>query len=95
MRVTPILGIIAVVLIYFTKEPERGEHEGHTGSTSYKEDLKGKDRTHTKIRARTNRYRPYSVKSIDLIFSLLFSAQIFHGIDRLCYQPWVSRALHL
>ncbi|XP_055310032.1 protein spinster isoform X1 [Sitodiplosis mosellana] len=41
LRVTPILGIIAVVLIYFTKEPERGQHEGsHTGSTSYKEDLK-------------------------------------------------------
>ncbi|XP_031641186.1 protein spinster isoform X1 [Contarinia nasturtii] len=40
LRVTPILGIIALVLIYFTKEPERGQHEGsHTTNTSYKEDL--------------------------------------------------------
>lgn len=43
LRVTPILGVIAVVLIYFINEPERGEHEGsHTRNTSYKEDLIGK-----------------------------------------------------
>lgn len=42
LRVTPILGLIAVLLIYFCKEPERGENEGsgHMVATSYKEDLK-------------------------------------------------------
>lgn len=43
LRVTPALGLIAVILIYFLREPERGQHEGHhTGSTSYKQDLIGK-----------------------------------------------------
>lgn len=43
LRVTPILGLIAVILIYFTQEPERGQHEGsHGASTSYTEDLKRK-----------------------------------------------------
>lgn len=41
---TPILGVIAVILIFLTKEPERGQHEGshHMQATSYTEDLKGK-----------------------------------------------------
>lgn len=43
LRVTPFLGLIAVVLIYFSKEPERGQHEGsHTVNSSYKKDLTGK-----------------------------------------------------
>lgn len=48
LRVTPVLGLIAVILIYFLREPERGQHEGHQGRrTSYKEDLIGKS-IHTK-----------------------------------------------
>lgn len=42
LRVTPILGVIAVVLIFLTQDPERGQSEG-TGNmevTSYTEDLK-------------------------------------------------------
>lgn len=40
LRVTPVLGLIAIVLIYFIQEPARGEHEGsHSQSTSYKQDL--------------------------------------------------------
>lgn len=44
LRVTPILGIAAVVLIYMTKDPERGQSEGSHNMevTSYTEDLKGK-----------------------------------------------------
>lgn len=43
LRVTPALGIIAVVLIFLTREPERGQHEGshHLEATSYKDDLIG------------------------------------------------------
>lgn len=43
LRVTPFLGILAVILIYMTKEPERGQSEGshHLEATSYKEDLIG------------------------------------------------------
>lgn len=42
LRVTPILGLIAIVLIFFIQEPARGQHEGnHSGSSSYKEDLIG------------------------------------------------------
>lgn len=43
LRVTPILGLIAVVLIFLTREPERGQSEGshNMATTSYKEDLKG------------------------------------------------------
>lgn len=42
LRVTPFLGLIAVFLIYFCKEPKRGENEGstHMQATSYTEDLK-------------------------------------------------------
>jgi MFS family permease len=42
LRVTPILGAIAVVLIMFIEEPERGQSEGtvHMESTSYIEDVK-------------------------------------------------------
>lgn len=44
LRVTPILGVIAVLLIFVTREPERGQSEGshNMETTSYKEDLKGK-----------------------------------------------------
>lgn len=43
LRVTPFLGILAVVLIYMTREPERGQSEGshNLEATSYKEDLIG------------------------------------------------------
>lgn len=43
LRVTPALGLIAVVLIYLTQEPERGQHEGshHLETTTYREDLIG------------------------------------------------------
>lgn len=43
LRVTPVLGALAIVLIYLTKDPERGESEGthNMEVTSYKEDLKG------------------------------------------------------
>lgn len=43
LRVTPILGLIAVFLIYFINEPERGQHEctNHLRTSSYKEDLIG------------------------------------------------------
>lgn len=43
LRVTPALGIIAVLLIFLTREPERGQHEGshHLEATSYKDDLIG------------------------------------------------------
>lgn len=43
LRVTPILGLIAVALIFITKEPARGQSEGshNLENTSYKEDLKG------------------------------------------------------
>uniref|UniRef100_A0A336M1G7 CSON009778 protein n=1 Tax=Culicoides sonorensis TaxID=179676 RepID=A0A336M1G7_CULSO len=42
LRVTPLLGAIAVILLYFSCEPERGEAEGshHMQATSYKEDLR-------------------------------------------------------
>lgn len=42
LRVTPILGAIAVVLIFMTREPERGQAEGShmLESTSYCEDVK-------------------------------------------------------
>lgn len=44
LRVTPALGLLAVVLIFLTKEPARGQSEGshNLESTSYAEDLKGK-----------------------------------------------------
>lgn len=43
LRVTPILGVIAVFLIFVTREPQRGQSEGshNMATTSYKEDLKG------------------------------------------------------
>lgn len=43
LRVTPALGLLAVILIYLTKEPERGQHESshHLRTSSYKEDLIG------------------------------------------------------
>lgn len=43
LRVTPALGVIAVLLIFLTREPERGQHEGshHLQTTSYKDDLIG------------------------------------------------------
>ncbi|XP_055687110.1 protein spinster isoform X2 [Lutzomyia longipalpis] len=42
LRVTPILGAIAVVLIWLFKEPQRGQSEGshNLAVTSYREDLK-------------------------------------------------------
>lgn len=42
LRVTPILGVIAVVLIAMLRDPERGASEGthHMQATSYKEDIK-------------------------------------------------------
>lgn len=43
LRVTPILGAVAVVLILFVmQEPERGESEGHCdlAPTSWVEDLR-------------------------------------------------------
>lgn len=43
LRVTPLLGLIAVVLIFLMKEPVRGQHESssHLRTSSYKEDLIG------------------------------------------------------
>lgn len=43
LRVTPILGVLAVILIYYIREPDRGQSEGthHLEATSYKEDLVG------------------------------------------------------
>lgn len=43
LRVTPALGLLAVILIFLTKEPERGQHESshHLRTSSYKEDLIG------------------------------------------------------
>lgn len=42
LRVTPILGLIAVILIMFIREPSRGQSEGshHMENTSYAEDVK-------------------------------------------------------
>lgn len=42
LRVTPILGIIAVVLLYMIRDPKRGASEGHLGvePTSFWLDLK-------------------------------------------------------
>ena len=42
LRVTPILGIVAVVLIALIRDPERGQSEGshHMQATSYREDIK-------------------------------------------------------
>ncbi|XP_065092234.1 protein spinster isoform X2 [Ochlerotatus camptorhynchus] len=42
LRVTPILGIVAVVLIALIRDPERGQSEGshHMEATSYREDIK-------------------------------------------------------
>ena len=42
LRVTPILGIVAVVLIMLINDPERGQSEGHHNleSTSFLEDIK-------------------------------------------------------
>lgn len=44
LRVTPVLGVVAIVLLYLTKDPVRGECEGSHNMevTSYTEDLKGK-----------------------------------------------------
>lgn len=43
LRVTPVLGLLAVVLIFLMKEPARGQSEGshNLESTSYVDDLKG------------------------------------------------------
>lgn len=43
LRVTPGLGLLAVLLIFLTREPARGQSEGSHAmeSTSYTEDLKG------------------------------------------------------
>lgn len=42
LRVTPILAFIAVALLFFIEEPERGQSEGssHMATTSYVEDVK-------------------------------------------------------
>lgn len=44
LRVTPILGIIAVVLLYLIRDPKRGASEGHLDlgveTTSFWQDLK-------------------------------------------------------
>uniref|UniRef100_A0A182P875 Major facilitator superfamily (MFS) profile domain-containing protein n=1 Tax=Anopheles epiroticus TaxID=199890 RepID=A0A182P875_9DIPT len=42
LRVTPVLGAIAVVLIIMLRDPQRGQSEGthHMQTTSYKEDVK-------------------------------------------------------
>uniref|UniRef100_A0A8W7PXX4 Major facilitator superfamily (MFS) profile domain-containing protein n=1 Tax=Anopheles coluzzii TaxID=1518534 RepID=A0A8W7PXX4_ANOCL len=42
LRVTPVLGAIAVVLIVMLRDPQRGQSEGthHMQTTSYKEDVK-------------------------------------------------------
>ncbi|KXJ81356.1 hypothetical protein RP20_CCG020263 [Aedes albopictus] len=42
LRVTPTLGIVAVVLIALIRDPERGQSEGshHMQATSYREDIK-------------------------------------------------------
>lgn len=42
LRVTPVLGVIAVVLIALLRDPERGASEGthHMQATSYSEDIK-------------------------------------------------------
>lgn len=42
MRVTPVLALVAVMLLIFVEEPERGESEGsaHMETTSYVEDVK-------------------------------------------------------
>lgn len=42
LRVTPALGLFAVVLLVFLKEPQRGQSEGshNMAVTSYREDLK-------------------------------------------------------
>lgn len=42
MRVTPILAAVAVALLFFIEEPERGQSEGsaHMETTSYVEDVK-------------------------------------------------------
>ena len=42
LRVTPVLAVIAVALLYFIQEPERGESEGshNMEATSYVEDVK-------------------------------------------------------
>lgn len=43
LRITPALGLIAIILIFFLHEPERGQQEGHqVPETSYEEDVKGK-----------------------------------------------------
>lgn len=49
LRVTPLLGIVAVVLIILIKEPERGESEGspHLEPTSYTEDIKDLVKNHS------------------------------------------------
>lgn len=42
LRVTPVLAFVAVLLLYFIEEPERGQSEGssHMEATSYIEDVK-------------------------------------------------------
>lgn len=43
LRVTPLLGMLAVLMILFVmEEPERGQSEGHSHltTTSWREDLK-------------------------------------------------------
>lgn len=44
LRVTPVLGVAAVVLLFLSKEPARGHSEGshNLETTSYKEDLLGR-----------------------------------------------------
>ena len=42
MRVTPVLGVVAVILIFLIRDPPRGHSEGshNLQATSYKEDIK-------------------------------------------------------
>uniref|UniRef100_A0A182K9W4 Major facilitator superfamily (MFS) profile domain-containing protein n=1 Tax=Anopheles christyi TaxID=43041 RepID=A0A182K9W4_9DIPT len=49
LRVTPVLGAIAVVLIIMLRDPQRGQSEGthHMQTTSYKEDVKAIMRNHS------------------------------------------------
>lgn len=81
LRVTPVLGLIAVVLIYFTQEPARGQHEGsHSGSTSYKEDLKRNFRFSS-----VSDHFGRSNISIQLSHFMFFYLQISQEIHHSCF----------
>lgn len=46
LRVTPVLGLIAVILIYFCTEPQRGQNEGSNvteSDSTFKDDVSGKE----------------------------------------------------